>query len=111
MNVDKSVLQVCKCYFSSEMISFEKPKVTNVRYVIFNHIKSMPMMVREIFAEDQRGEYRIISLVRSTEKKTVGKVGPVLEILKWNGPYWPGNVLYQLSFREIQDAYTKMISE
>ena len=111
MNADKSVLQVCRCHFPSEMISFEKSKVTSLRYVVFSHIKAMPMMVREIFSEDQRGKYRIISLMSSTEKKTLGKVGPVLEILKWNGPYWPGEVLYQLSLRGLRDAYTKMINE
>ena len=71
------------------------------------YIPSKVAMVREIFAVRNGQKYRILSLVFSTEVSSVGKDGPVIEILKWKGPYWPGEVIYQLAGDQIHSTYLK----
>tara|TARA_B100000315_G_scaffold156281_1_gene144822 strand:- start:959 stop:1135 length:177 start_codon:yes stop_codon:yes gene_type:complete len=58
-------------------------------------------MVREVLAARKETEYRIIALVDSTESSSMGKEGPIIEIVKWNGSYWPGKVIYQLAIEQI----------
>lgn len=79
-----------------------------IRYVLFNYAPSDALMALEIFAEGQGDQYRILSIVESTETSSVGKEGSVIEIIKWNGPYLPGKVIYQLSSDQIYLKKIKM---
>ncbi len=79
-----------------------------VRYVLFKHTPEVVSIVKEIFAVRHGKQYRILSLVASTETNSVGKGGPVFEIVKWNGPYWPGKVIYQLTTDRIYFAYLSL---
>ncbi len=103
------VLEVCECLFPAEIGAFKYLKVVRVRYTLFKYIPRNSAMVREIFAERKGSQYRILSLVDSTETSTVGKQGPIIEIVKWNGPYWPGKIIYQLALDQIRVAYLKMV--
>lgn len=47
--------------------------------------------------------------MNSTETSTVGKEGPIIEIVKWNVPYRPGKIIYQLALDQIHLVFLKMI--
>lgn len=72
---------------------------------MFRHGYKVVSIVKEIFAVRHEKQYRILSLVGSTETSSVGKGGPVFEIVKWNGPYWPSKVIYQLTADQVYFAY------
>lgn len=103
------VHEVCECRFPAEIGAFKYLKVVRIRYTLFKYLTRDSAMVREVFAERNGDQYRILSLVDSTETSTVGKEGPIIEIVKWNGPYWPGKIIYQLALDQIRVAYLKMI--
>lgn len=98
------VFQVCGCRFPAEVGAFKNLDVISARYTLLKYLPSSAAMVREIFAEKNGETYRIVSLVDSTETSSVGKVGPIVEILKWNGPYWPAQVIYQLGYDQVYFA-------
>lgn len=102
------VFQVCECEFPVEIGAFNHLKVIKIRYVLFHYAPFDALMVREIFAERQGDQYRILSIVGSTETSSVGKEGPVIEIIKWNDAYWPGKIIYQLSPDQIYFKNIKM---
>ena len=102
------VNDVCRCMFPAEVGAYKHFKAVKVRYTLFSELSFSTMMVKEIFAERKGEMYRIIALVVSTKEKTVGKLGPIIEILKWNGPYWPGKIIYQLSRNKINLASSKL---
>lgn len=105
------VHEVCECVFPAEVGAFGHINAILVRFTLLRSATVEPVMVREIFAERHGKQYRIISMVDSTETKTVGKVGPIVEVMKWNGPYWPGKILYQLTPEQIQIASEKLAQE
>ncbi len=105
------VFQVCRCRFPAEVGAFKNLEVISARYTLLNYLPSTVAMVREIFAERNGETYRIVSLVDSTETNTVGKVGPIVEILKWNGPYWPAQVIYQLNYDQVYFAAIQLSEE
>ena len=107
-NKTQRVFEVCECRFPAEVGAYKNLKVTGVRYTLFKYLRSDSVMVREVFAERKGTQYRILALVDSTETSTVGKEGPIIEIVKWNGPYWPGKVIYQLAIDQIYLAHLKL---
>lgn len=103
------VFEVCgNCHFPAEIGVYKHLKAVESRYTLFRHIPDNPIMVREIWAERKGKSYRIITLVASTQSKSTGIHGQVIEIVESNGPYWPGTVIYQLTLTQIDLAYTKM---
>lgn len=105
------VFQVCECQFPAEVGAYQHIKVVSFRHTILKITSTDVSMVREIFGERNGQTYRFVSLVDSTETKTVGKIGPVIEILKWNGPYWPSEVIYQLPIDKVYFAAASMKEE
>jgi len=101
------VFEVSGSQFPAEFVAFKNLKVVETRYTLFWYIPTKVAMVREIFADRNGEQYRILSLVYSTETSSVGKDGPVFEIVKWNGPYWPGKVIYQLTPNQIHRLVSK----
>ncbi len=102
------VFEICGCLFPAEIGAYKHLKATKVRYTLFRQIPWTPLMIREIIAERRGEKYRIISLVISTESSSVGNNGPIIEIVKLNGPYWPGKVIYQLTLDQIYYEYQRI---
>lgn len=107
-NRHQHVFEVCECQFPPEIGAYKHLQVVEARFTLFRHIPQNPIIVREILAERKGTNYRIITLVTSTKNSSVGRDGPVIEIVKLNGPYWPGKIIYQLSLAQINLAYNKL---
>jgi|TARA_B100000959_G_scaffold269886_1_gene316120 hypothetical protein len=105
------VFEVCGCRFPAEVGAFKNLEVISSRYTLLKYLPLNATMVSEIFAEKNGETYRIISLVDSTETNSVGKVGPIIEILKWNGSYWPAQVIYQLNYDQVYLAVAQLHEE
>jgi len=105
------VYEVCGCRFPAEVGAFKNLEVISARYTLLHYLPSNAAMVLEIFAEKNGETYRIVSLVASTETNSVGKVGPIVEILKWNGDYWPAQIIYQLNNDQVYLAAAQLHEE
>lgn len=108
LSKSQRVYEICECRFPAEIGGYKNFKAINIRHTLFRHLPKNPVMVREIFAERKGKKYRIIALIASTKSKTVGKSGPIIEITKWNGPYWPSKVIYQLTLEQIYLANLRL---
>ena len=84
-----------------ELFDISKYDVTNVRYVLLQYASMCAATVKEIYAMKSGFEYRIIVYVRADEDSSTGFEGPIIEITKRNGVYWPAKVIYQLSIDKV----------
>lgn len=102
------VIDICACQFTAEIGAYKYLKVTKTRFTLFNYIPKTPVMVQEIFAERKNQTYRLLALVVSSQYSSVGKFGPIIEIVKLHGPYLAGKVIYQLPIDKIYHSYAKL---
>ncbi len=107
----QKVFEICSCKFPAEVGAFKYLEAIKARYTLLTPDPESSSMVQEIFAKRKGKLYRILTLVASTETSSVGKNGPVIEIVKWNGPYWPGTIIYQLSPEQIKMADLSLKNE
>ena len=84
-----------------ELFDISKYDVTNVRYVLLQYASTCAAMVKEIHAIKKGFEYRILIYVRADNESSAGFEGPIIEITKRNGVYWPAKVIYQLSVDKV----------
>lgn len=100
---------VCEeCQFPAEIGAYKHLKAVKVRHTLFKYISWSPMMVKEILAERKDKTYRILALVVSTQASSIGKAGPVIEIIELKGPHRPNKVIYQLKLEQIYSSYSKL---
>lgn len=102
------VFEVCDCQFPAEIGAYKHFNVLKVRHTLLTSPAIDPVMILEISVERKGNEYRILAIVGSSKTKTAGKAGPVIEVLKSQGPYYPGKVIYQLPESKIQTANLKL---
>lgn len=107
-NKSQRVHEICECIFPAEIGAYQYLKAIKARYTTLKYSRFGSVMVREIFAERKGSQFRIISLVGSTETSSVGKEGQIIEVAKWNGQYWPPEVLYQLTSDQIHLVRMKL---
>lgn len=101
------VHEVCKCYFPSTSGQFQYLKVDRSYYTL---LYQLPIMTYVMHVTSPAGyTYRIASVVASTKLSSVGWRGPVYQILKWNGPWYPSDVIYSLDIETLTKIYLKMI--
>ncbi|MFQ5452367.1 MAG: hypothetical protein ACE5DQ_02270 [Candidatus Paceibacterota bacterium] len=105
----ENVGQACSCFFPAVVQGYSNFKITaRPRPVLLRIIPQKPFMVLETFAERYGKTYRFVSLVASSETKTIGEKGVIIEISRWMGSYHPSIVLYQLSLEDIDREYIRL---
>lgn len=83
-------------------------EVISIRSTLLHDLLFKPIPVLVMTIDFNRTIYKVTNLLISTENKTIGKLGPTIEILEWRGEYHPSIILYQMPIGRIMIEHLKL---
>lgn len=83
-------------------------KLIAATVTLLKTIPYKPVPVLILFVRINRVNYRITNMRFTTEKSTIGVIGPTIEILKWRGVYWPSTVIYRMNINQVIKEWERL---